>query len=106
MSKSVKEIYSHNLNRMNRLNEKISELENKKDACEVRIKKLILLWIKRNHKEWLEDVMLAGEEPWMEIAPQKDKISVKFYKIDWDRFVDKDEMGHYTHYTIKLNELS
>lgn len=106
MAKTRKEIYNHNLNRINRLNEKIREFEIKKDACESRIKKLVLLWIKRNHKEWLEDAMLVGEEPWIDITPQKDKIGVKLYKIDWDTFVDKDEMGHYAYHTIKLNELS
>lgn len=108
MSKSVKEIYNHNLNHINRLNEKISEFENKKDVCKSRIKKLILLWIKHNHKEWLEDIMLVGEEPWMEITPQKDKISVKFFKIDFEYDVIplEGENGHYVDYTIKVSELS
>ena len=32
MFKSVKEIYNHNLNRINRLDEKIKEFESKKDV--------------------------------------------------------------------------
>lgn len=109
MSKSVKEIYNHNLNRINRLDEKISEFESKKDVCKTRIEKLILLWIKHNHKEWLEDVMLVGEEPWMVITPQKDKIGVKFFKIDFEYDVislENNENGHYVDYTIKVSELS
>ena len=107
MSKSVKEIYNHNLNRINRLDEKINEFESKKDVCKARIEKLILLWIKHNHKEWLEDVMLVEEEPWMEITPQKDKIGVKFFKLDFEcDIIPLDgENGHYVDHTIKINEL-
>jgi hypothetical protein len=101
MSKSIKEIYTRNLNRIGRLNEKISEFENKKDVCKTRIEKLILLWIKHNHKEWLDDILIIGGKPWMETTPQKDKIDVKFIKIDFE----DDENGHYVNHTIKINEL-
>lgn len=106
MSKSVKEIYNHNLNRINRLDEKIKDFESKKDVCEVRIKKVVLQWIKRNHKEWLEDVLSVEETPWMEITLHKDNIGVKFYKMEWNDLVRNVENGHYVDYTIKVNELS
>ncbi len=111
MSKTVKEIYNHNVNRIHRLDEKINEFETKRDTCMGRIEKLILNWIKRNHEDWLEDVVTIEDEPWMQVTPHKDKIDVKMYKYDWDNIeIDEDgkqcnESGHYIDYTIKVSEL-
>lgn len=100
MSKSFKEIYNHNFNRISRIENKINDFQKKKDVCNERIRKLVVNWIRKNHKEWLDN---TGEgEPWITVYPFKTKVDVEVFK-----FIETENgvASHLENYTIKTSEL-
>lgn len=105
MSRSIKEDYLHTMNRIARLQKKKSEFEEKEKSCNARVKRLIISWIKKNHKEWLEK---AGKDGmFINVIPNPEnkngEMLVRIY--EFTPAVDGMETGQWVNHSIKINEL-
>lgn len=105
MSRSIKEDYLHTMNRIARLQKKKSEFEEKEKSCNDRVKRLIISWIKKNHKEWLEK---AGKDGmFINVIPNPEnkngEMLVRIYEFTPD--IDGMESGQWVNHSIKINEL-
>ena len=105
MSRSIKEDYLHTMNRIARLQKKKSEFEEKEKSCNARIKRLIISWIKKNHKDWLEK---AGKnDGFIYVIPNPEnkngEMLVRIY--EFNPATDGMEIGRWVDHSIKINEL-
>lgn len=105
MSRSIKEDYLHTMNRIARLQKKKSEFEEKEKSCNARVKRLIISWIKKNHKDWLEK---AGKsDGFISVIPNPEnkngEMLVRIYEFTPD--TDGMETGRWVNHSIKINEL-
>ena len=105
MNKSIKEDYLHTMNRIARLQKKKSEFEAKEQTCNERIKRLVVSWIKKNHKEWLEKTPGEG---FINVIVNPDnkheKILVRVYEFTPEPN-GVGETGEWINHEVKINEL-
>lgn len=103
--KSIKEDYLHTMNRINRLQKKKDEFEQKEQACTARVKRIIYSWIKKNHKEWLEKTTKDGT--FIDVIPNPENkygdMLVRVYEFTPNE--DGTQNRQWVNHSIKINEL-
>jgi len=106
MNKSIKEDYIHTMNRIARLQKKKSEFEAKEKTCNERIKRLVVSWIKKNRKEWLEKA--GKDDMFINVIPnpenKHEEVLVRIYEFTPDP-TDGTETGKWVNHELKINEL-
>lgn len=105
MSRSIKEDYYHTMNRIARLQKKKEDIEEKEQACQQRVKKLVINWIKKNHKDWLAKT--TKDFGFVNVIPntndKRGEMLVRIYEFTPD--TDGTETGEWVNHSIKINEL-
>lgn len=106
MSRSIKEDYYHTMNRFARLQKKKDDIEEKQQACQARVKKLVINWIKKNHKDWLDNTI--NDDGFITVIPNTDdkrcEITVQIYEFN-SLSTPHTEAGQWINHSIKISEL-